>query len=146
VTAHEHVALQLARAFPEQLQLAPLLAAKAFRAAVDEALQVMTADEIVIGVLTRGNLSGARNAYGVIIDRIKGLPEARRLAAQVIESDEERRRFARLGFAARRGEELARLVIDGRLFEDEAERQLTTEFDEEPVRETALDALRGRLQ
>lgn len=69
MTVADTITAALAREFPISARL--LARGPAFRSAVDEALVVMTADELLRRVVEGGGLAGARNPYGVIIGRIR---------------------------------------------------------------------------
>ncbi len=73
MTPADRVAAELAACFPINARL--LARAPAFRVAVDAALAMMQAADLVSRVVDAGGLGGARNPYGVIIVRVRRVAE-----------------------------------------------------------------------
>ena len=142
MTGAERIALALAQRFPE-LDAALLARRPPFRAALADALAVMSEAEIVEHVTTLGALTGARNGYGVLIARlreIRALDEDRR---RMVDEEGEAARWRRVDAAARRGESLRQLVDAGTIFADEAAHLVASEFPDEDLRGIARAALGG---
>ncbi len=123
-----------------------LTRARAFKEAVDAALLIVTAEQLVAEVVAMGPLTGARNPVAVLIARVRAIPENHSLDAQVATDQAEASFFRRQGSAGSRGQTVGDLVKDGTLELDEAERLLSLEFPDESLLAVALDGLRGRLR
>lgn len=142
MTDAEYIAIELADAYG--LDPVRFMSASAFLAGVGKALQVMTADEIIRGVLDQGGLTGLVKPYGGIIKRIEKLAEDQAWRTRLTDSAAEQARWAMVDRAVRRGEELADVVKKEQLFSDEAEAMLDAEFADEDLRDIAFVAFRGR--
>ena len=142
MTGAERIALALAQRFPE-LDAALLARRPPFRAALADALAVMSETEVVEHVTTLGALTGARNGYGVLIARlreIRALDEDRRRMA---DEECEERRWAAVDRAVARGGTLRQLVDAGTIFADEAAHLVASEFPDDDLRGIARAALGG---
>jgi hypothetical protein len=144
MTDAEFVAIELADAYG--LDPVRFMGASAFLTAVGKALQVMTADEIIRGVLDQGGLAGLVKPYGGVFSRIAKLAEEQAWRTRLTDNAAERARLGLVDRAAHRGETLADLVANEQLYGDEAEETVAAEFADEEIRAIALDALRGRLR
>ncbi len=145
MSAPERVAAQLATKFPG---IDPALLARRppFCAALAGALAVLTETEVTESLVQMGALNGARNAYGVLIGRLRELPSLDADRRRFDDEDAETRRWAAVDRAARRGETLRQLVQRGDLFPDEAAHLLAREFDDGDLRGIAETALAGGAQ
>jgi hypothetical protein len=103
----------------------------------------MDEEAVVAEIVALGHLVGARSAYGVVIARLRQLPELVAERASLAEEVDERYRWRRLEIAARRGETLRALVDSGRLFPDEAALMLSREFPDGDLHAVATAALVG---
>lgn len=141
MTDAEHVAVQLAEVFG--LDAVKFVKARSFCDAVDAAVRVLTPEQIVAAVVEQGGMGGAANPYGVVIARLRRLPDDLALRRQLSEGCAERARWAAAGRAARRGETLGELVATNQLEPDEAESMLRGELADSELLAIALDGLRG---
>jgi hypothetical protein len=121
------LAIALAQAFPE-VDAQRLARARAFRAGVDAALQVMGEQDLVAEVVAAGPLRGALNPYGVVIVRVRQVPELVAERARLREDQAEAARWRQVDRAAKRGETLRALVERGDLTRDEALEQVGADF------------------
>jgi hypothetical protein len=140
VTSVYRVAQGLAERFGE-LDASMLAGRPAFRAALAQALQYLPESGVVDEVVALGHLAGARSPYGVVISRLRQLPELAAERVRLAEEIAEAQRWRLLDVAARRGETLRELVEAGDLFCDEAVGMLVGEFADEQLRATAVAAL-----
>jgi hypothetical protein len=144
MTDAEFIAIELADAYG--LDPVRFMRASAFLTGVGKALQVMTADDVVRGVLDQGGLAGLVNPYAGVFSRITKLAEEQAWRVRLTDDEAELARFEMVDRAAHRGESLADLVANEQLYGDEAEDTVASEFADEEIRAIALDALRGRLR
>jgi hypothetical protein len=144
MTGAEFIAIELADAYG--LDPVLFMRASAFLSGVGNALQVLTPDEVVRGVLDQGGLAGLVKPYGGVIARIAKLAEEQAWRTRLTDDTAELARLAMVDRAAHRGETLADLVANQQLYGDEAEDTVASEFADEEIRAIALDALRGRLR
>ncbi len=119
---------------------------RAFNEAVDAALMIVTAEELVAEVTGMGPLNGVRNPVAVLIARVRAIPENHALDAQVAADQAEASSFRRQGSAASRGQTLGDLVADGQLELNEAERTLALEFPNESLQAVAFEGLHGKIR
>jgi hypothetical protein len=141
VTPYDRIAIRLAGHFPE-IEAVVLARARAFCDATDAALAYIDGDEIVRRVLTAGPLTGAVKPYGALIDRIRKIPEQLAHGARLADMSEELR-WPEFESAATFGEKLAALVESGALFDDEALKQITQNYDDPRLADIARDAFEG---
>lgn len=123
---HDDVLLGLAKRFG----LDPLRVGRpeVFEAAISEALALMPAPAVIDEVAAMGGLSGARDPWGVVLSRLRRIPELARRRAETVEADAEARRWRQVDRAASRGETLRALVDRGDLSRTEALEQLGADF------------------
>jgi hypothetical protein len=143
VTPAQRVAVALAREFPG-IDAGLLASRPPFRLAVRDVLRFMSEDAVVAEVVELGSLGGARSCYGVVITRLRDLPELVANRAQLADEVNEGNRWRRLDRAVCRGETLRALVDRGELFIDEAAGMVNREFIDADVRVVAMAALEGR--
>jgi hypothetical protein len=104
----------------------------------------MSEDAVVAAVVALGHLGGARSPYGVVITRLRDLPEVEANRARLADEVDEGNRWRQLDGAVCRGETLRALVDHDELFIDEAAGMVNREFIDADVRAVALAALEGR--
>ena len=130
MTDAEFIAIELADAYG--LDPVRFMRASAFLTGVGKALQVMTADDVVRGVLDQGGLAGLVNPYAGVFSRITKLAEEQAWRVRLTDDEAEAIWREGVGFPGDYG--------------DEAEDTVASEFADEEIRAIALDALRGRLR
>lgn len=139
----ERAAVALAERFPGQLDALAMARRGAFRRAVTGALALFGGNErrVASEVAALGPLNGCTNPAGVIVSRLRELPELvadrDRISGELCEE----RRWAQVDRAARRGETLRALVDRGDLHLDEATHLISRELPDADLHAIALAAL-----
>lgn len=113
----------------------------AFEVAARAALAVTTPAVVVEIVADLGPLGGVRQPWGVVLHRLRRVPELVATRQRAQEDRTEAARWASLDRAARRGETLRALVERGVLFVDEAETMARREFPDPDQASVALAAV-----
>jgi hypothetical protein len=142
VTPYDRIAGALAGQFPE-IDSVVLAHARAFRDAIDAALAFIDGSQIVKRVIAEGPLTGTVKPYGVLIARVRKIPEQLAHGARLAEMSEALR-WREFESAATFGEKLAALVERGDLFDEEARRRITHAYADPRLADMARDAFEGR--
>jgi len=115
-----------------------------FAEAVAEAVAALGSPGAVVDeVVQLGELRGARDPWGVVLDRLRRIPADHAARRQAQEDRAEIKRWAAVDRAVRRGETLRSLVERGVEYEDTALEQLAAEFPDSELRAVAVAALTG---
>jgi hypothetical protein len=128
----EHVLAQLAQRFG--LDCSRIGRPDVFTGAIASALVLMPASVVVDEVAALGSrvrTDRDPSGWGVVLARLRRLPEVCQARAQVLDEQAEAKRWRSVDMAAKRGETLRALVERGDLTRPEALEQLGADFSDD---------------